>query len=328
MLYVQVLEGWSLGQSKYDNVTTLLKAKCTRDVESAHPIAGAVSTTTMEKYQCGYLFAECGMSDAWIGLILLVFSLALLCVCLVILVKVLNSLMRDKVAEIIRNVLNADIPHVPWLTGYLALAVGAVITFLVQSSSVFTSTLTPLCGAGLFELERAYPLTLGSNIGTTTTGLLAAFASDADRLHNSLQIALCHLFFNVTAIVVFYPIPFMRWPIPMARVMGKVVGQYRWFAIFYLFFMFFLFPLYIFGLSLLGPVAIYVGFVPLFLLLVTIIIINVIQVLIWNYCTSPQRRVNTYLILVQTKKPEILPNVMKDWSFLPEWMRSLEPYDR
>ena len=52
-----------------------------------------------------------------------------------------------------------------WLTGYLAMLVGAILTVLVQSSSVFTSTLTPLAGAGLVSLERAYPLTLGSNIG-------------------------------------------------------------------------------------------------------------------------------------------------------------------
>ena len=45
------------------------------------------------------------------------------------------------------------------------MAIGAVITFLVQSSSVFTSTLTPLVGTGIFTIERAYALTLGANIG-------------------------------------------------------------------------------------------------------------------------------------------------------------------
>jgi sodium-dependent phosphate cotransporter len=57
-----------------------------------------------------------------------------------------------------------------------------------QSSSVFTSTLTPLVGTGLVELRRAYPLTLGSNIGTTTTGLLAALAADGEKLRDSLQV--------------------------------------------------------------------------------------------------------------------------------------------
>jgi hypothetical protein len=52
----------------------------------------------------------------------------------------------------------------------------------------------------------------------------------------------------------------------------------RWFAIFYLIFMFFLFPLYVFGLSLIGPVAIYIGFLPLLFLMVVVVLINVAQV--------------------------------------------------
>lgn len=77
-----------------------------------------------------------------------------------------------QIANVIRTTLNAKVPYVPWITGYLALVVGAVMTFLVQSSSVFTSTLTPLVGLGVISVERVYPLTLGSNIGTTTTALL------------------------------------------------------------------------------------------------------------------------------------------------------------
>ena len=54
-------------------------------------------------------------------------------------------------------------------SGYVALIVGAVMTILVQSSSIFTSTLTPLIGVGAITIERAYPLTLGSNVGTTVS---------------------------------------------------------------------------------------------------------------------------------------------------------------
>ncbi len=89
-----------------------------------------------------------GLNDIWLGLILLAFSLALLCGCLISLMKILNSMMGSKMADIICKTINADIPYVPWLTGYLGMLVGAVITILVRSSSVFTSTLTPLCGAG------------------------------------------------------------------------------------------------------------------------------------------------------------------------------------
>ena len=53
------------------------------------------------------------------------------------------------------------------------LKVGAALTIVVQSSSVFTSTLIPLVGLGLVTIERVFPIILGSNIGTTVTGILA-----------------------------------------------------------------------------------------------------------------------------------------------------------
>jgi sodium-dependent phosphate cotransporter len=49
-------------------------------------------------------------------------------------------------AIVIKKTLNADVPYIPWITGYIAILIGAVMTFIVQSSSIFTSTLTPLIG--------------------------------------------------------------------------------------------------------------------------------------------------------------------------------------
>jgi sodium-dependent phosphate cotransporter len=183
--------------------------------------------------------------------------------------------------------------------------VGAGLTIIVQSSSVFTSTLTPLAGAGLVSLERAYPLTLGSNIGTTTTSLLAALASKGNE-KEAIQIALVHLCFNITGILLFYPIPFMRLPIPLAQRLGDITSKYRWFSIAYLLLMFFIFPAIIFGLSLAGTVAMYVVLIPITALVLVIILMN----------------------LLQKHKPAILPSILKDWKFLPELLRSLEPLDR
>jgi Na+/phosphate symporter len=42
--------------------------------------------------------------------------------------------------------------------------------------------------AGLVSLETAYPLTLGSNIGTTTTSILASFAAEGKYLKPSIQV--------------------------------------------------------------------------------------------------------------------------------------------
>ena len=209
-------------------------------------------------------------------------------------------------ANLIKRIINANIPYMPWLTGYLAMLFGAVITFVVQSSSVFTSTLTPLVGVGVISIERVYPLTLGSNIGTTTTSLLAALATDASKLQDTLQISLCHLFFNITGILLFYPVPFMRLPIPMAKFLGETTAKYRWFSIAYLISMFLILPAAIFGLSVAGEVALYCVLGPLIALAVFVTIVSVLQ----------------------RKKPSFLPKFLRNWKFLPLCLRSLEPMDR
>lgn len=92
-------------------------------------------------------------------------------------------------------------------SGLLAIAVGIALTVAVQSSSISTSLLIPLIAAGVLRLENAYPVTLGANVGTTITALLAAFA--VPRIEG-LQIALVHLGFNVTGIALLYPVPAVR----------------------------------------------------------------------------------------------------------------------
>ena len=54
------------------------------------------------------------------------------------------------------------------------------MTIAVQSSSIVLAILTPICGLGIVSLERAYPIVIGCDIGTTFTGLLAAFANPGE----------------------------------------------------------------------------------------------------------------------------------------------------
>lgn len=159
-------------------------------------------------------------------------------------------------ANVIKKLINADIPYVPWITGYIAIFVGAGMTFVVQSSSVFTSTLTPLVGVGIISIQRVYPLFLGSNIGTTTTALLSALTATGERLIFTLQISLCHMFFNIIGILLFYPIPWFRFPIGMAKFLGNETAKYRWFAVLYLVGMFFFLPTFVLGLSFGGVVVV------------------------------------------------------------------------
>eukprot|EP00977_Amphora_coffeiformis_P016838 scaffold5325_cov183-Amphora_coffeaeformis.AAC.16 len=91
------------------------------------------------------------------------------------------------------------------------------------------------------------PLTLGANIGTTMTGILASLVSDSTK---SLQVALAHLFFNVTGILIFYPIPMLReLPLRAARKLGKATRLWRGFPILYIAVMFVLVPLFFLALS-------------------------------------------------------------------------------
>ena len=53
--------------------------------------------------------------------------------------------------------------------------VGVIITVSVQSSSITTSLLVPLIGAGIVPLEGAFAVTLGANVGTTLSMQLVAF---------------------------------------------------------------------------------------------------------------------------------------------------------
>jgi sodium-dependent phosphate cotransporter len=177
--------------------------------------------------------------DEVAGGVCLFLSLVLLIVCLVGLVTLLQKMLLGTSTRIIYKATN--------INGYLAMVIGMGITILVQSSSITTSTLTPLVGMGVLQLEQMYPLTLGANIGTTFTALLAALVSDSV---NSLQVALCHLFFNLSGIVVWYPFPPLRnIPLNAARKLGKATRIWKGFPLVYIGVMFFLVPILLLGLS-------------------------------------------------------------------------------
>jgi sodium-dependent phosphate cotransporter len=166
-------------------------------------------------------------------------GLVILFICLFALVTVLQKLLMGMSTRIIYKATDVN--------GYLAILIGCGITIVVQSSSITTSTLTPLVGLGVLRLEQMYPLTLGANIGTTLTSIMSSMVSEGT---NSLQVALAHLFFNLTGILIFYPVPFMRRiPLYWARRLGRATRLWRGFPFIYILVMFFLVPLIFLGLS-------------------------------------------------------------------------------
>ena len=128
----------------------------------------------------------------------------------------------------------------------MAMAFGMVLTFMVQSSSVTTSLVVPLIGAGILSVRRVFPYMLGSNVGTTATAVLAALvavASGEPAAVAGLTVAFCHTLFNVFGILIIYPIPFIREiPIRMAEWVGELAYKNRLYAIAYLLGLFYLLP--------------------------------------------------------------------------------------
>ncbi len=135
-----------------------------------------------------------------------VLSLLLLFGSLYVLVRMTKALAMGRAEVIIDRFMGRS--------GLAGMAAGAGITAVIQSSSVTTSLMVPLAGAGIVRLEQVFPVTLGANIGTTVTALLASLAGDV----RGLTIALVHLLFNVAGIIIIYPFrPIRRIPLALAR---------------------------------------------------------------------------------------------------------------
>ena len=124
-------------------------------------------------------------------------------------------------------------------TALKAMLFGVIITIMVQSSSITTSLVVPLAGAGVLTLRQIFPFTLGANIGTTVTALLAAITGTV----SALVAAFSHLLFNITGIVIIYCIPALRnIPLKCAEIISEQAVTKKYLPLLYLFFIFVLVP--------------------------------------------------------------------------------------
>lgn len=166
----------------------------------------------------GALQSLVGVADGRGGAILLiVVGLGLLFVTLAL----ITTNMRLVIAGAAERSLNAVLGR----SGSLGILVGLMLTVAVQSSSITTSLLVPMLAAGVLTLPNAYPITLGANVGTTVTALIAALAVPQIE---GLQIALVHLLFNVTGILLFFPVPVLRRiPIAGAERLAELAARHK-----------------------------------------------------------------------------------------------------
>jgi solute carrier family 34 (sodium-dependent phosphate cotransporter) len=125
--------------------------------------------------------------------------------------------------------------------GLFGIIVGIGITVAVQSSSITTSILVPLVAAGVLTLPSAYPITVGANIGTTITALLASLAVMRPE---GLTIALVHTLFNLAGMAVIFPIRKVRLlPVYMAEALAAVAVRRKSLVLAYIVGLFIIAPL-------------------------------------------------------------------------------------
>ena len=182
-------------------------------------------------------------SELW----LLIVSVAITFFMLFAIVKLLQSLVLKKLESFFDAYL--------FRNAAIAFAVGMCLTVMVQSSSITTSLIVPLAGAGVLRLQQIFPFTIGANIGTTVTGLLAALAaaSAADLLPNGevdpkviagATVAFAHLLFNCAGAIIFLPFaPIRNLPVMFAERLAELCLKNRLIPIVFIVVVFYLIPI-------------------------------------------------------------------------------------
>ncbi|NOZ61043.1 MAG: hypothetical protein GXO74_05135 [Calditrichaeota bacterium] len=163
------------------------------------------------------------------GIILLVLALILLFISLRYITKVVKKLIIGRVEVFFDKVI--------FRNALISLLFGLILTSIVQSSSITTSLIVPLVGAGILTLEQIFPYTLGANIGTTVTAILASLATANIA---AVTVAFAHLLFNVFGTIMIFPFQFV--PIKLARTMAKLTLKSKLYPVFYILIVFFLIP--------------------------------------------------------------------------------------
>lgn len=165
-----------------------------------------------------------GLEGGWLATVMLAVALVLIFLCLMQITRNMRVLLMARIEASMNRVLGKS--------GLMGILVGAAVTVSVQSSSITTSLLVPLCAAGILTLPNAFPITIGANIGTTVTALLASTAADSNL---GLTIALVHLLFNVAGTLLFYPHPALRRiPVNGARRLAVLATRSKMWLVAYL----------------------------------------------------------------------------------------------
>jgi solute carrier family 34 (sodium-dependent phosphate cotransporter) len=169
----------------------------------------------------------------------LLVALALLFVSLKLLVDLLKAAMAGRAEQMLHQTL--------FKSPMRAVMAGLLMTVMVQSSSITTSVMIPLVAAGIVTLEHVFPFTIGANLGTTVTALIAALSTGSTA---SVTVAFSHLIFNLSGtLLVYVPPPMRAIPLVLARALGRLAVRNRLLAVCYVLGVFFVVPFLLIFLS-------------------------------------------------------------------------------
>ncbi len=191
------------------------------DASFENPATAAVKVAAKGIYRL--VDAIPGLAGGWLAAALMILALTLIMVTLFFITRLMKTLLADRIENWLNQVLAQK--------GMLGILVGMVTTVAVQSSSITTSLLVPMFGAGVLTLEAGFPIVVGANLGTTITALLAASITNPA----GMTIALVHFLFNASATALFIPIPALRrLPLLCARRLANAAVVNRLWVLIYL----------------------------------------------------------------------------------------------
>ncbi len=183
-----------------------------------------------------------GLSDVIVGSLLIMLGIGMIFFVITFIGKLLKVLMVGRAKDILHRAVGRG--------PISGIATGTAVTVFVQSSSTTTSLIVPLAGAGVFSLRQVYPFTLGANIGTCITALLAATAVTGANAIFALQVALVHLIYNILGVIVIYGIPILRnIPLYAAETLADMATRNKLYVALYIACVFLLIPLVLIGIS-------------------------------------------------------------------------------
>ena len=161
----------------------------------------------------------------------IILSVLLTFAMLFFIVKLLRSLVLDNIQQYFDQYI--------FKSAARAMLFGIILTIMVQSSSITTSTIVPLAGAGVVRLHQLYPFTIGANVGTTVTALLASLTLNV----TAMVAGFAHLFFNIFGIVIIFLNPLLKnIPLDLADWLSERAVKNRFIPLFYLVLFFFILP--------------------------------------------------------------------------------------